>query len=231
MGLATTGVACLVAVVLIGVRPAAADIVIVGVDRTSGTPGEPVELLVGCGGCRPGTVLPVSLLPAGDSPGRHPCRRTSCAPTAPAPPAEAPYVSLGTAVPLHGGARLAHRLGIEIPDSVSHHGPDAIRGYVASSNRLRFRIPDAEPGLYTYVIFCCGLAPPEGGSLIGHPQVRPHRNRSRLAHALRDGEFLRIEPGPVRAGESSGLPWPVWIAISGVGLLAVLALLRRRPAP
>lgn len=218
----------LVAGALVGARPASADIGIESVTRTSGVPGDRVDLLIGCGGCGPRTHLPISLLPAGDSPGRHPCRGTSCATRAPAPPASAPYVPLGTAVPLGGGLRLARRLGLEIPAPVRRRGPGAIREYVASGNRLRFRIPDADPGLYTYVIFCCGLSPPGGGSLIGHPQRRGDRNQSRLAHALADGEFLRIEAGAVPPDESAGPRWPVWTAISVLGLLALFAGWRRR---
>lgn len=219
----------LVAAALIGLQPAAADIGIESVDRTSGMPGEPVDLLIYCGGCLPRTIrLPISLLPAGDSPRRDPCRGTSCAARAPAPPTSAPYVPVGTAVPLDGGARLARLLGLEIPDSVRRRGRGAIREWVASFNRLRFRIPNAEPGLYAYVIFCCGLSPPEGGNLIGHPQRRGDRNQSRLTHALRDGELLRIEARGARRDESAGPPWPLWTAITGLGLLALFAVWRRR---
>jgi hypothetical protein len=221
----------LVAALLVGAQGASADIGIESVNRTSGAPGDQVDLLIYCGGCLPQTVrLPISLLPVGDAPARHPCRGTSCAPRAPAPPKTAPYMPVGTAVPLHGGAPLARRLGLEIPDSVKRRGSSAIRGWIASTNGLRFQIPDVEPGLYTYVIFCCGSAPKEG-DLIGHPQRRADRNQSRLAYALKEGQFLRIHPAAGRADESGGLPWPLWIAVAAVALIALFALSRRRARP
>jgi hypothetical protein len=228
---ATIAATVLVGALLVGVRAADADIGIESVSRTSGVPGDQVELLVYCGGCLPQRVrLPISLLPFGDSPARHPCRGTSCAPRAPAPPTSDPYVPLGTAVPLDGGARLARRLGLEIPDAVMRHGRGALRDWVASTNRLRFRIPAVEPGLYTYVIFCCGIAP-DAGDLIGHPQRRADRNQSRLAQALRDGHFLRIRAGAGRADESGERAWPLWTAIAALGLVALIAVWRRAATP
>jgi hypothetical protein len=230
--LAAPVVAAIVAGVVMGPPRADADIGIASVDRTSGMAGDRVDLLIGCGGCLPRQIrLPISLLPAGHSPSRHPCRGTSCATRAPSPPTSAPYVPLGTAVPLQGGARLADRLGLELPDSIRRHGPAAIRKWVASVNRLRFRIPEVDSGLYTYVIFCCGLSPPAGGDLIGHPQRRPHRNESRLAYALENEQFLRIQAeassGPRRDG-SDEPPWLLWVAIAGLGLLALFAVRWRR---
>ena len=71
----TMAATALVAGPLVGVQPASADIGIGTVSRAVGMPGDPVDVLVYCGGCVPRTVrLPISLLPAGDSPGRHPCR-------------------------------------------------------------------------------------------------------------------------------------------------------------
>jgi hypothetical protein len=224
---ATVAATILVAAVLVGVQPASADIGIESVSRSSGIPGEQVDLLIYCGGCLPRAVrLPVSLLPAGDSPGRHPCRATSCARTAPAPPASAPYVPLGIAIPLHGGAGIASRLGLEIPDAVELRGAGAVRQWVASINRLRFQIPDAEPGLYTYVVYCCGRAP--GGDLIGHPERRPSWNRARLAYAREHGQFLRVRPGASRADEPGGPPWPLWTAIAALTLIVLFAVWRRR---
>jgi hypothetical protein len=178
----------LVVAVLVGVRPASADIGIESVSRTSGIPGERVDLLIYCGGCLPRTVrLPVSL---------------------------------------HGGARIASRLGLEIPDAVEQRGAGAVRQWVASINRLRFQIPDAEPGLYTYVIYCCGRAP--GGDLIGHPERRPSWNRARLAYAREHGQFLRVRRGASRADEPGGPPWPLWAAIAALTLIVLVAVWRRR---
>jgi len=227
---ATVAATTLVAAVLFGVQPARADIGIESASRTSGVPGEQVDLLIYCGGCLPRTVrLPVSLLPAGGSPGRHPCRGTSCAKTAPAPPASVPYVPLGIAGPLHGGAGIASRLGLEIPGAVERRGVGAVRQWVASINRLRFRIPDAEPGLYTYVIYCCGRSP--DGDLIGHPERRASWNRARLAYAREYGEFLRIRPGASRADEQGGPPSPVWAAVAALTLIALFAVWRHRATP
>ena len=226
--LVASALATMLAGLIIGPPGASADIGVHSVDRTAGVAGDQVDLLAYCGGCLPRRIrLPILLLPAGDSPDRDPCRGTSCATRAPVPPTSAPYVPLGTAVPLNGGAPLASRLGIEIPDSVIRHGRAAVRMSVASINRLRFRIPDVEPGLYTYVIFCCGLSPPAGGDLIGHPQRRGDRNESRLAHALRDGQYLRVHAASGRAAEPAGTPWVLWGAIAASGMLAVL--FARRP--
>ena len=193
---------------LVDVQPARADIGIESVSRTSGFPGEPVDLLVACGGCLPRTVrLPVSLLPAGSAPGRR-------SPTAREPPGNAPYVPLGNAVPLHGGARIASRLGLAIPDAVARRGAGAVREWVTSINRLRFRIPDAEPGLYTYVVYCEGCQRGPGGSLITNTSEKR--------------ELLRIRA----AGEpTGGGPVTTWLmVVVGVVFLLVLAglTLRRR---
>jgi hypothetical protein len=228
---ASVAATLLVAALFVGAQGASADIGIESVNRTSGAPGDQVDLRIYCGGCLPKKVrLPISLLPVGDAPARHPCRGTSCKPRAPAPPTTAPYVPVGTAVPLHGGAPLAGRLGLEIPDSVRRRGSSAIRRWIASTNRLRFQIPDVEPGLYTYVIFCCGTAAEEG-DLIGRPQRRADRNQSRLASALKEGQFLRILTGAGRADESDGLPWSAWIAVAAVVSIALFTLLRRRAMP
>jgi hypothetical protein len=135
-------------------------------------------------------------------------------------------VPLGIAIPLHGGAGIASRIGLEVPDAVERRGAGAIRQWVASINRLRFRIPDAEPGLYTYVIYCCGSAP--GGDLIGHPQRRASWNRARLAYAREHGEFLRIRPETTRADQLGGMPWPVWAAVAALPLIVIFAVWRRR---
>lgn len=230
---ASTAVAAIVLVtaLLVGVQESRGDIGIENVDRTSGAPGDRVDVLVYCGGCAPQTVrLPISLLPAGESPGLHPCRGTSCATRAPAPPTSDPYVPVGVAVPLDGGGRLARRLGLEIPDPVSRRGPGAVRRWLWSINRLRFRIPDAEPGVYTYVIFCCGTAPNEG-DLIGHPNRNIHRNQARLAHARKDGQFLRLKPDASRAEAPSGIPWALWPVIAALALIALVAVLRRDVQP
>jgi hypothetical protein len=197
-----------VAAMLVGVQPARADIGIESVSRTSGFPGEPVDLLVACGGCLPCTVrLPVSLLPVGSSPGRR-------SPTAPESPASAPYVPLGNAVPLAGGARLASRLGLEIPNAVERRRAGALRAWVASTNRLRFRIPNAEPGLYSYVVYCEGCQRGPGGSLI--------------TNTGEQRELLRIRA----TGEPTGAgPVTIWLIVAaGVVLLLALAglTLRRR---
>jgi hypothetical protein len=218
-----------VLLLLMAVGPARADIAIESVDRTSGAPGDRVDLLIACGGCLPRAVkLPVSLLPIGDSPAHHPCRGASCASRAPAPPESAPFVPLGTAVPLHGGVRLASRLGLDIPPAVGRHGRGAIRDWVASINRLRFRVPDAEPGLYTYVIYCGRCLDGQGGTLIGHPEPEPARNRARLTLARKQGQFLQIEPATTRADESGGRASSLWWVISALVLIVLFVAWRRR---
>jgi hypothetical protein len=219
-------------------QPAGADIGLGSVSRSSGTPGQRVQLLIYCGGCLPDRIrLPVSLLPVGSSPYRHPCRGTSCASTAPAPPTSAPYVPLGVASPLRGGEGIAQRLGLRIPDSVERRGAQAVRDWVASVNGLRFRIPDAEPGIYTYVIYCCltGGGEGRGGDLIGHPNRRASWNRARLANARTEGELLRILPesdsAVARGDVEEGMPWPVVAAAAGaLALIALVALRRFRAA-
>jgi len=229
---ASSAAAFALLVALIGGQPASADIGIQSVDRITGSPGQPVQLLLYCGGCLPDRVrLPVSLLPVGGSPDRHPCRGTSCASRAPAPPTSAPYVPVGLASPLRGGEGTAQRLGLRVPDSVERRGADAVRDWVASVNGLRFRIPDAEPGLYTYVIYCCltGRGRSRGGNLIGHPNRRVSWNRDRLAYAREQGEFLRIVPGrdaAARAGAPGGIPWA--LAAAGAGALVLISLVALR---
>ena len=153
-----------VAAALVGAASARADIGVLRSDPATATPGERASVAIGCGGCPPrGLALPVALVPAGHT-GDHPCRGTSCARASMGPPLGSPYIPLGVARPAH-------------PPGV---------------NRLEFNVPAAEPGRYTYVIWCGPCWPGRDGSLIGHPSARyPAANAPRP----RDYRgFLRIEP-------------------------------------
>jgi hypothetical protein len=225
--LGSAGWVIFVSTALLGVQPASGDIGVWSANPTSGRPGEPVELLIGCGGCVPGPPdrpsrypgtarLPVSLLPFERSPYRRACRGGSCAFAAPSPPTRPPYLPLGRAVALGAGKRTASRLGIRPPGSVRRAGADAVRDWLASTNRLRFRIPDAEPGLYAYVIYCASCRRGGAGTLIQDPPFS----------AREQGEFLRILPrgaAGARSGDAGGgLPWP--IVAGGFAALALIAL-------
>jgi hypothetical protein len=145
--------------------PATADIGVVDSDPLSSPPGQRAALTIGCGGCpAEGLALPVALVPAGRT-GAHPCRGTSCAHASAAPPADPPYLPIGVARP---GRR-----------------PDL--------SRLRFTVPEAEPGLYAYVAWCGPCLPGQPGSLIGAPSSGHRAANAPSPHDYRG--YLRIEPG------------------------------------
>jgi len=109
---------------------------------------------------------------------------------------------------------------------VRRHGEDAIRDWLANTNRLRFRIPDAKPGLYKYVIYCKGcISGPEGG-LIQTPSATP---RQRALLREQSEEVLHILPpgDQPAAEEAGGTSW--WLVGLGLTTLAfaVLVAVRR----
>jgi hypothetical protein len=232
--------ATLVSLAVGHLETAGADIGVWSVSRTSGVPGEPVEVLIGCGGCVPGLPgtarvgprLPVSLLPLRSSlyRGAHRwCVRGTCTPTAPAPPASAPFLPLGVALPLRGGERApeaAKRLEIRfpnaVPDAVRDHGAGAVRQWLANMNRLRFGIPDAEPGLYKFVIYCRDCVEGREGALIQNPSATPAQRA--LLREQRE-EVLRILPASGgRAGSDSNTGAMAWVVGGSLAALAALAV-------
>ncbi len=129
---------------LLAASPADGDIAVVGVSPTVGTPGQFVDLGIGCGGgC--GRRIPVSLVPSARAPKDYSCGANMnilCAPSAREPPRERPYVLLGW----------AKKKG----------APSSPVQYY----RLRFRVPRVGSGIYAFVIYCGGCSSGAGGSLI-----------------------------------------------------------------
>lgn len=152
------------------------------VSRPAGTPGERVELTIGCGFCYPpcrgtpghrnapcmmGTddppppAFPVSLVPAARAPDPTACGGfPGCPPAHAGPPVvaaaprRAPYTYLGRAVP---------PAGIE---AIRESGRSYVPRYY-----LDFEIPPRRPGVYALVIFCDACWPGRGGALISQPRL------------------------------------------------------------
>jgi hypothetical protein len=84
-------------------------------------------------------------------------------------------------------------------------------------NRLRFRIPNAKPGRYKFVIYCRGCVKGPEGGLIQMASVTPHQ---RALLRKQPEEVLRIMPAGVhRVGDDSGgTPW----LLAGAGLAALV---------
>jgi hypothetical protein len=129
--------------VLLTASPANGDVGVTAVSPRIGSPGQPVELEVGCGGgCGP--QLSISLVPRSRAPTYLPCDRRDrararraghvipkgavCAPTSRQLPRKPPYVFLGWAK------------GTNLSSSVTRY-------------RLGFRVPRVRPGAYKFVIW------------------------------------------------------------------------------
>jgi hypothetical protein len=140
-----------------------ADVGIESVSPRAGQPGQHVVLTVGCGACRSAAIVngpahppadfPIFLIPAAQAPRIVPCPGSSsglCAPSSVGPPSGDPFVPLGRAKPTFRERDLART---PMP-----------------RYRLRFRIPEVEPGSYTLVIYCGSCYRGPRGSLIAYPQ-------------------------------------------------------------
>lgn len=216
--------AALSAIVLTVAAPAQADLGIESSSRTAGTPGQRVELTLGCGFCFPPCVgEPGHRHPPGDlhgtcilgtrrgppaafsiwlTPLRHSlkpyeCRSAAkgCEPGSARPPHLPSFVFLGRAVPVPRGDRAR-----EVP-----------------RYRLIFGIPEAGPGLYKYVLFC--------GSCVDGPRGSLVDDRTTAAGRLR---VLPPDP-PVAVASRAGGARP-WIAgaILAIGLVLGAGLFLRR---
>lgn len=154
--------------------PARADVGVEKISRHAGTAGEAVDLTLGCGfcfppchgphgqpdgSCMPGKALPpdsfpISLVPIEKVPRPYRCGPNAlCSPSVAGAPRRSPFSYLGLATPPGDG-------GGKVP-----------------RYRLHFEIPDLQPGIYTFVIFCDGCARGKSGSLIANPRGRPWRLR------------------------------------------------------
>lgn len=184
---------------LIAASTATADTSVVGLSPKVARPGERVDLRIGCGACPADATFPISLVPVAKAPRPYPCSDNAlCTPTAPAPPRQRPFVFLGST----SGARA-------LAPTVQPPGSDS---------RLRFPVPQIEPGVYAFVIFAVsGRGPP--GSLIA--DTGP-------------GHLLRILPSETPVGSAGdGSDATLWI-VAGIGaialVIAAVLLLRRRRA-
>jgi hypothetical protein len=187
----------LLAGLLIAAPRATADIGLMRVSPKVVTPGERVDLEVGCGWCRRAdTSFPISLVPLAKAPQLHPCRlklkggteNALCSPTAPRPPREHPFVFLGKT----SDGRRALPRGSWPAGSKSH---------------LRFAIPEIEPGRYAFVIFSAWRGRAPGGGLVIDTQP---------------GKLLRVLPSEVPAHPAGGgVEATSWI-VAGAGTIALL---------
>jgi hypothetical protein len=91
-------------------------------------------------------------------------------------------------------------------------------------DRLRFRIPDAKPGLYKFAIYCKDCVKGPEGALIQWPSATV-RQRARLR--AQGEELLRILPAGNGAADPEPGPSgiPSWTVGVGVGALALIGLL------
>jgi hypothetical protein len=135
-----------VSAVLVAPATARADIGITRVSPTSASPGQSVEVDIGCGwprGCGPR--LPVFLIAAGTAPEPRPCRMNSekavCTPIRRGPPRERPYLFLGSATKADGTT-------------------------YGQLYQLRFQGPNLRPGLYAFVVYAAYRRPRGSGALI-----------------------------------------------------------------
>jgi hypothetical protein len=193
--------------------PARADVGFESVSRHAGSPGDRVDLTIGCGFCFPPCVgrlghqhppgersgacmlgsrrgppasFPVWLTPLRHSLDRYTCDLgEGCRPGA-RPPRLPSFVYLGRAAPR--------------PDELAdRHG--------VPRYRLIFGVPEASPGRYKYVLFCEACVEGPRGSLIESPTLAAGR--------------LRVLPRIATASDDAGgsLPW------LGVGVLTAIAAL------
>ena len=203
----------LVTVLLLAPKPAKADVGIESIKPSVGSPGDTVEVTVGCGFCFPpcsetprgakGTCMPsrharppekysfpIFLVPIEHRLAPHPCRGDAlCAPTSVGRPRGWPFIYLGRALPAFGCGDL-ERTG-------------AIPRY-----RLSFAIPAVKPGLYHLVIYSGPKS--QRGSLIadaGRWRVRVRRAEAATATANGGdaGAAAWIGPAGALALLSSGL--------------------------
>lgn len=187
--------------------PAAADVGVVAVSPTVATPGQPIVLRVGCGFCSRPTSFPISLVPVAQAPRPHACRialgkakahkvNALCAPRAESPPHRRPFVYLGRT---RGGRALLP--GADPPGSES---------------RIRFQVPNVQPGRYAFVIFVPGHSRAARGMLIAETTRK----------------LLRVQPheAAVRDGDDGGEPSLRVAAVTGIVALvfAAFLLVRRR---
>lgn len=193
---------------LLAAAPAGADVGVYKVAPRVGTPGESVELSIGCGACLaisvvrgrrlPPAAFPVSLVPLARA-SKPPLCAGSNAHCSPAPVVrplrERPFVFLGRAKPLFTKQELKRIRGIP-------------------QYRLRFRIPRARPGAYAFVIYGGGLGIP----------LADTTSRARLLR-------VRSEKNPIAVeGHGTAAIW--WFVATAALAVLVLAgvLVRRRRA-
>ena len=126
--------------VLLSVTPARADIGLVSISRTSGSPGNRVVAHFG-GYDRPWPHMPVYLVPAPRAPRLRPCFvrgvRAGCEARVRRAPRGTPFTLLGR-----------------------------IRYAPPTSGRLAFRVPKLSAGYYAFVVYCAPCYKGPGGSLI-----------------------------------------------------------------
>lgn len=174
----------LASVAVLTTAPGWADVGVEKVSPSAGAAGDAVNLMLGCGSCyppcqraaghrsgscMPGTKasppasLPISLVPIEKAPKPHRCGPDAiCPPQASEPPRQSPFTFLGRATPPRDG------------DSPQHPDDNHVPRYL-----LHFRIPDLQPGIYTFVIYCDVCLRGKGGSLITDPTARAWRLRVR----------------------------------------------------
>jgi hypothetical protein len=194
--------------------PAEADVGVVSSSRAAGAPGDPVELMLGCGFCFPPCVgepghrhppgdlhgpcmldshreppasFPIWLTPLKHSLEPYLCRPgEGCEPGSSRPPHLPSFIYLGRAVPAAAGVDGGH----------------GIPRY-----RLAFGVPEARPGRYKYVIFCDACVDGQRGSMTD-------------SHTIAAGR-LRVLAPIATTGTGGGGVGLRWI---GAGALAILAL-------
>lgn len=187
---------------------AQADVGVVMVRPQAAAPGQTVDLAIGCGGClsisvvrghaRPPSRFPVSLVPLGRAPEPRPCGpRSVCSQTR--GPRQDPFIFLGAAKPNFEAEELTQA--------------GALPRY-----RLRFRVPNVEPGRYAFVIFNRSNGRAEGGTSIA--------DASRRAALL--GVRRVAESESPDSGDTEATPWIAAAAGMAVAFVAGMALLARR---
>jgi hypothetical protein len=183
-----------------------ADIGITSVSPNSATPGQSVEVDIGCGwpkGCPPG--IPVSLIAASQAPEPHPC-----------------VVPLSRADRRHG--RVHHALCGPISIGPPRRRPYTLLGQAATAKQftygqsyaLRFRVPRLRPGRYAFVAYAAYRHPRGKGALVSSTPSKPfliHRERRAVA----------ADPN------GSLTTWP--LAASAIAILVAGIALRRRLRP
>jgi hypothetical protein len=209
-------IAALSFVVLLAVAsPAAADVGVVSTSRAAGAPGDPVELMLGCGFCFPPCVgepghrhppgdihgvcmldghreppasLPIWLTPLKHSLKPYLCRPgEGCELGSSRPPHLPSFIYLGRAVTTGAGGEAGH----EIP-----------------RYRLAFAVPETKPGRYKYVIFCDACVDGPRGSLTD-------------SHTIAAGRLNVLAPVATTGAGGGGVAL-LWV---GAGALAAILAL------